>query len=1065
MEKSSWFFNIAMVIINALILYLIFEDQLFLWIFIGSIIVFGIFVLRSLITRILTLGKSIDKMETPHTGGFLDGIKLSKKYLTINKKYTFTSIIGLLLAILVISQVLIINSSFRQTSFNQYIQHTNTTGYEFQIDHVDNQTFLNWEEYVSNNLNRWEHISESQIKSFDSIGKIRFNIYLGEFIEQEKNESWANYILGETRLWTEEYYQVYSGFPSFPGFSFDPNDRVLIIPSDLKSPYKNGTTTDYDTNEFIISESETYSFEILTDFSKHNIINGTMEDFNKIRYNVDKVWQLTDEDIGYLKNSQILLPISSTWFGLFSSNGDEWDLYQNLLRSNFNTTLPDFVWGKPGISGQIRIEIKDIKDQSLDTQMIELTKLITQVDEDISQFIENQEPHIPTFQISFKSSAPLSVQFNRYTSGTSDLNRAILMTSLPLVLISLFLLYFSLTLIEKRKEKLFGQMLIRGSSIFQVRGMLLVEIIFSSLIATAVGMVLSVPISSLFLKSSGLLEFNNPSTTLVIPANWIWRLPLIGMLLAIDFNMISINNIAKLEIEEAVSSVSNKKPFWIRMNLDLVLFLLSGVFWLIILNFKINFEYANLIYSIIAPIMLVITLIGFPLVIGRYFIQFLEKLVIFSKLRFDMLTLAIHNINKNKQFTTQLVALLLTGMMLSFMGLVMTQTMSEVSDERAKYSLGSDIYVEGLDIDDPINDDKLDIDGVAGFSYSKELVYTPDRIELPIGQNENDIRTTHILGVNPDTFPRAAFWMDDYADLDLVTLMRSLGSLRDAFFLRPAIIERTTAEALNMEIGDRLSFSFGFQGRLSTSFTIAAFVDYFPRFITEIPTNNLDNTGKVQDIFIITRLVTTENLDAALSFDSISTGAYVKIEESADITQVAEALNANFIDNEMIKVVIYTNEIISLLQSLESQGELAKEENEIFEISLHSILLITFIVNIVGMGYYSFSFTSDRQKELGIYRALGMKRRQITNLLFYEILLIVLSSIIFGMLAGIFVSYITLIMIVGGGVQIVPPISLVFPQNPLMILAATTTIAALVLAFIPVFLTTRKQTANILRAQ
>ena len=109
---------------------------------------------------------------------------------------------------------------------------------------------------------------------------------------------------------------------------------------------------------------------------------------------------------------------------------------------------------------------------------------------------------------------------------------------------------------------------------------------------------------------------------------------------------------------------------------------------------------------------------------------------------------------------------------------------------------------------------------------------------------------------------------------------------------------------------------------------------------------------------------------------------------------------------------------------MESQGELAKEENEIFGISLHSILLVTFIVNVVGMAYYSFSFTADRQKELGIYRALGMKRSQIMVLLFYEILLIVLTSIMFGMISGIVVSYIALIMIVGGGVQIVPPIAM-----------------------------------------
>lgn len=1065
MGKNSWFFNLSMVVINALLLFLIFEDQLYFWAFLASTLVFGIFILRHIIGTILKSNKTDARIDSPHSGGLLDGIKLSRKYLKINKKYTFTSIIGLILAILVISQVMIINSSFRQYSFDQYSEHANTTGYEFHIENVDNQSFLNWAEFTTNQLNKWKQVSDSQINSINSIGEIRFNLYLGEFLEPDKNESWANYVLSETRIWTEEYYRLYSNFPSFPGFEFDANEIVLIIPANLESKYTNKTTTDYSTTEFISSEGDNHTFEILTGYSKHDIINGTVVEFDKISYQADHVWQLTDADIGYLKNNQLVLPISHTWSGLFSANGHEWDLYSKLMRSNFNTTIPDFVWGKPSISGSVSIAIEKIENYSLESQVIELSKLVEAMDIDILNFIENQEPHLPTFEISFKSSSPLTVQFVRYTSGTSDLNRAILITSLPLVLTSLFLLYFSLTLIEKRKEKLFGQMLIRGSSILQIRGMLLAEILFSSIIATVLGMLMSVPISSLFLKSSGLLEFNNPNVILVIPTNWIWRLPLIGMLLAMDFNLLSINNIANLEIEDAVSNVSNKKPFWVRINLDLILFLLSGLFWLIILNFNLSFEYSSFIYSVLAPIMLVITLIGFPLIVGRYFIQFLERFVMISKLRFDMLTLAIHNINKNRQFTTQLVAILLTGMMLSFMGLVMTQTMSGVSDERAKYSLGSDIFVEGIDIEDPVNNDKLNVSGISGFSYTKRLEYTPDRIELAPDQDENDIHTSHILGIDPQTFPEAAFWMDDYAEDELDTLMYSLGDLRDAFYLRLAFLERTSAEALNLGVGDKYSFSFGYQGRLSTSFTIAALVDYFPRLITEIPTNDLGSTGKLKNIYLITQLATVESLDSALSFDRVSTGAYIKVEEGVEITEVAEALDANYADADNIKVVTYTSEIISLLSSLESQGELAKEENEIFEISLHSILLVTFIVNIVGMGYYSFSFTADRQKELGIYRALGMKRKQITVLLFYEILLIVLTSIIFGMLSGVVVSYITLIMIVGGGVQIVPPISLVFPRDPLIILASVTTISALILAFIPVFLTTRRQTANILRAQ
>lgn len=1057
-SKRSWVMITLSIALNALIFYIIIQADIFRSITIVASVVLLVLIIRKLIQNWLRRRKDTGILAVPHSGKAIDGVKIIRKYLKINRKYLLATTIGLVLALLVIAQVSIMSTSYRQAGFERFIDGNDLSLVKIEVNNANDTIFNIWESVFDPRIDDWMEEYGFEYNSSWSYGRLTFKIMLGPRFNFDAASRWMDFQTATTHEYSKNVYDLYSQFPSFQGFEYDNNESLLVVPPSISRARTAIGTVYYNPDDFLNVTETNGTMDILVDKATQYPVIDDSQSFNNITYAFDRVWQLTDDDLAFIKSNNLRLPFKSDQANFYLRDNQEWDLFSHLINSENNANITNYTYGDIGFTSIIKINLPLIIDLSLQDLNTLIGEFVNEISALITGFSSVRISHSTALVITTQVTSPLGNVVTEFLNGISDLNRIILVTSVPLILTSLFLLYFSLTIVEKRKEKLFGQMLMRGGSILQIRAMLTAEILIASVLATGIGMGLSIPLSSLFLQSSGLLAFNNPAIELIIPRDLYWRLPLLGLLLSLDFNLISLNKISKLEIDETMIPFEDKQPFWIKFNLDLIFFIISILFWAFVLFGSISENLNEIVYDQFGPMMLLFSVFGFPLVVGRYLIQMLDYILQFLKIRFDILNLAVKNLITNRNFTNKLIALLITCMMFAVMGLVMTTTMVETSEERAQYLLGSDIYVEGIDIHNSTEMDKLMVNGVSSISPIKELIYKPNVYELPPGIKAIDAIVSHFIGIDLDTFANTAYWKESYASESiskLVDILRINGS---------TILQKNFAEILDLDIGDTHELRYGSTASKKYDLSLNGIVDYFPNFIFDIPDSEL-TVEEQQHLYFVVSLDTLEILENEVSIWQLTQGFYIKLENQIDVSKVADQLNFIFRNDDEIKISSYDEFAVSILQSIEEGNGLAEQENDFLEISLHSILLITFLVIIMGILSYSNVLLGSRSTEIGIYRALGMKRNQIVKLLFYEISIIIFSSVFFGVLAGIFLSKITFLVTFGGSANIVPPFTMKYPLSLLLNTSLTITALSLFLSFIPAFRISRKKVQNVLRAQ
>ncbi|MCE7735584.1 MAG: ABC transporter permease [Candidatus Heimdallarchaeota archaeon] len=1057
-SKRSWVMISLSIALNSLIFYIIFQADIFRSITIVASVVLLFFIIKNLIQNWFKGRKELGILAVPHSGKAIDGVKIIRKYLKINRKYLLATTIGLVLALLVIAQVSIMSTSYRQAGFDRFIEGNDLSLVRIEVNNANKSVFDIWESVFDPRIDDWMEEYGFEYNSSWSYGRLTFKIMLGPRFNFDAASRWMDFQTATTHEYSKHVYDLYSQFPSFQGFEYNNSESLLVVPPSISRARTAIGTAFYGIDDFLDISETNSTMKILVDQPTQFPVFDHSQSFNNITYAFDRVWQLNDDDLAFIKSNNLRLPFKSDQANFYLRDNQEWDLFSHLFNSENKANITNYTYGEIGYTSFIKINLPLIIDLPLLDLNTQVGEFVNEISALVTGFSSVRVSHSTSLVITNQVTSSLGSLVTEFLEGISDLNRIMLVTSVPLILTSLFLLYFSLTIVEKRKEKLFGQMLMRGGSILQIRTMLTAEILIASVLATGIGMGISIPLSSLFLKSSGLLAFNNPAIELIIPRNLYWRLPLLGLLLSLDFNLIALNKVAKLEIDETMIPLEDKQPFWLKFNLDLIFFIISILFWVFVLFGSISENLNEVVYDQFGPMMLLFSVFGFPLVVGRYLIQTLDYILQFLKIRFDILNLAVKNLITNKNFTNKLVALLITSMMFAVMGLVMTNTMVETSEERAQYLLGSDIYVEGIDIHNSTQIDKLMIKGVSSISPVKELIYKPSVYELPRETKAIDAIVSHFIGIDPDTFVNTAYWQESYSSEAISTLVDNLRTNGST------ILQENFAEILDLDIGDTHELRYGSTASKKYDLTLNGIVDYFPNFIFDIPDPEL-TADEQKHLYFIVSLDTLEILENEVSIWQLTQGFYIKLENQAEASKITEELNFIFRNDEEIKISSYEEFAVSILQSIEEGNGLAEQENDFLEISLHSILFITSLVIIIGILSYSYVLLGSRSAELGIYRALGMKRNQIVKLLFYEISIIIFTSVFFGLLAGIFLSKITFLVTLGGSANTIPPFAMKYPLSLLLYTSAAITALSLILAFIPAFRISRKKVQNVLRAQ
>jgi ABC-type lipoprotein release transport system permease subunit len=946
----------------------------------------------------------------------------------MNRIYVIATVIGLVLATVVASQTVLISSSYQSQIFDDFIENSDDRALTFGLYNIRSLEDINeWIEHMGDVDSIIEE--NNLILNYTKTSKQQSNQIIAGDPEQTNDGKYVRTLYVQTREYTQEIFDFYSSLTSFnSSVKFNLSEPLLIVPF-----Y-------YDINETSILNYGT--IEVLAD---SEFKSNTTDPFNSIPiHNVNYfMWTQGDEE-DYWQNGGGTIDNFYPFSGYLLLNAsaiDELmvDIFEIL--ADIEENGGDYFWFDVSLESSVYIELPEITTSSIDNIMGILGRLETDARGFASSFEKSHDLWIWVY-------SPLYSSLQYYEMEVAGINTILLLVTGPLIALALFLVYFSLTLVEQRKQRVIAILKVRGSSKDQLYSMMLSEAFSAALMAVIAGMILSIPWTLLTLRASGILQFDNPAIPINIPASWYWRLPLIGIIFALDLNMSSIASLSTTKIDEGEITEEKRKPFWQRYYLDLILLSLSIIFWISMQFIPGNVGFIrSILVIIIGPFTMIIFMIGAPLVTARYFSTIIGKISDVLWRNFSgMIALATRNMRKNKFSASRLVSFLLLGMMLSYVSVIIPTTFIDWNTETTAYSMGSEIYISGMDSSNATQLDFLNIPEIDAYSEVTKL-------SLQTGYN-NRIESYTILGVDTDTFEDAAFWRNNYDD-------KSLSKILDKIDTNSSMgMQTETMLAMGVEIDDYLQIDlFDKAGnQVILEFNVTTSFDYFPNLVNFLPYSDGDGGYYAWLAYGLVDLDTAKSM--AQYADYYEVGTYVNVKDKVNVTALAISLRESFSSNTSISVYSIDENTSGLLQQPAVKLLLS---------SLQGMTIITVIASILAVSYFSFISLSERKREIGVFRALGMVRSQIFMLLVAEGIIILSMGITIGGLAGyslvyIFFQFMAEIFGQGGGIG-VPPLHIVIPWDTVGIFTLLMFVLTLVAAAAPAQYTANQQTGSILRAE
>ncbi len=913
-------------------------------------------------------------------------IGIVKKYLKISRKYLMASAIGMVLATLLLSQGILTPQIYEKQIAEQYFNGNQVNSFSINYYHNTNNV-TNDMPIIFENFKKMKTIAEQQlsgsnfpiVSAFDWI-TLETSLNSSRLI---KNNSRNDFYYGPSFVTvlplTENNIQFLSDRHLFQGSSTNDTAMLLTYPS-FKEFFQSENTVP-------LLFEKVYSFEPTYNATKLEYsVNLTNKVFTSL-------YDLFDNYVG-----EILLFVSIPIFS------DLMSIYQTQYPVSYNKEF-----SRSSYTLFLYSPIPPLDD--IDSRKKELAALTNKLYGSFSEY----DVYITT---------PFEKKLDDYQDTLSGLIFTIILFLSPIIGLGLYLVYYSSTLVEKRRRKLVSIMRMRGTTENELKTMFIFEIVAGSLIAVGVGMVLSIPWVQLINSFSGFFQISFNQTPSVSPIfEWYWQVPLTGMILAFDVNMFPLFKLADPNLTEGMGPEEKRPPFWQRYYFDVILFIIGFIDYALISFIPINPQTIGvlIIIFLLSPFAIIGIFIGSSLIVARFFspvIGFFSDFIWIR--RGDMIALATRNMRQNRYTSSKLVAFILFALMVSFTFIILPNSIIPYSEETTMYSSGADVVISGPQF---LNTSTLtNITGIEGVEGFTNLVQTYLSFE----------RSISLLAVNASSFAEYSFWKGKYADKPIEKLMDALGKKQENI-----LMQKLSAKSLDIEVGD----SFFLQSSDNTiDLTVVGMFDYFPRLV-----QYLDPTYP-QTYFVM-------NLDYffSLNLTGITAYSYIKVDKNANITRIL---------SEIDDVLPASYSVSSPLKEISENNVFKKLTVTISQSSLMTALLAISIATF----YYAFTTLSDRKKEIGIFRALGMKEKQIFQLLLVETLIIILIGVLLGIVFGVILSDFISKLIFAGSFG-VPPFSLEFPISYLSSYGLIVLLLAVVGAIIPAKRIASLQTGSILRAE
>jgi len=546
----------------------------------------------------------------------------------------------------------------------------------------------------------------------------------------------------------------------------------------------------------------------------------------------------------------------------------------------------------------------------------------------------------------------------------------------PVIGMALSLTSYSANLMKRTQKRQISSLLQRGASRQEVLFVLILQMIELTITALLISFIFGYGFTWLISKSVGFLNFAGigfyPALNIVV----LYVIIVTGFLLSIFINSKNIWDMSKITTQEAYLEHQDKKPFWEKLYLDVVLIIVGVSLWLIVktqLSGTTAYDFAYA-FGTTAP---VLTILGSIMLITRLYpllIQAISKAT-WKIHKLEIIGLATRRSSRRRSDVVRSLILITLTFTLIFSSLVTIQSYRDFDVENAYYSIGSDILVRTVDItnNDTLNTVK-EIEGVYSATYLK---FTSQIVTY------GDLTYSYIvLGIDPIEFAKTAYFDNEY--LRNQNPEEFFGAIQTN---TEAAMQRDQLDKIETYTGENVTiFYTKYQlGDTQIAIQIVGIYDYFPRFYTAEP----DPNDPIFRFNIVCNYDLLEEL--AYSDFSIAGDLLVKVADGYEITDVAAEIESTLhrsVDN-----------VVDLTKA--QQGSL---RNTMLFGSLNATFISSLVITISAIILMILLQVVENEREVVTLKILGMSPKQLFSMFLSEAMAIVIFGAIVGSSIGIFAA-------------------------------------------------------------
>jgi len=949
-------------------------------------------------------------------GKLTERFRLNLKFMSSSGKFAAITIIGLSLSIAMVTQNILFLNSFRNNAFNEFSSNITDTQIDTQLEDI-----------------RWsgtelKGILESAVTNEMEDAHLSTNLLA--------TQEWLSYRFMFLRVLNEKT----SEFEFHDTYLVGIDVSYLPLLSDL---VENGTAPGFNQYCLVTNTKTIEETNVGTNDSYHLYIalenNDPRESYEA---GIGTAGQIIDFT-GIINLDDVTfgsLPIPEeikTLVSLVLNLGKEIIITDFMNVRNLLSTIT-LSKNEFSVFGRILFDVTAFNVFKLDQQISELQVFVNRLTEALINVVSDNSPN---YQLKVNPYIlPLLTAFKK---EYRIFQTFLMLFMLPTLGMALTLTAFASNQIKKQRDLHIHSYYQRGASRRMLFSFMLFELLIFSIIATLIGFLIGWPYTLIALKSDNFFSFTNAAT---IPKP---NALVIGICLAVGFfiawfsNVFSLWNKTKTSIAEVLQEQKEKTPFWQRFYVDILLLILGVILWIVSLT-QIGGTGASAIefafyFAAPAPILIIIGAIMFITRTYPAVVQWVSKLMM--KLhRFELSAVAARNAVRRKGSTTRTIILMTLTFTLTIATMIVPDSYQAYDIENSYYHLGADIVVANVDIQNPTYKQSVEaIEGVEATTYVGILEVANTESEL--------LYSITIMGVELDNFSKVAFQEPEYTDgLGMETLLQSIQNESDVIGQKKQVAQLNLGENNTFIIKNwALPEDNTTQQDLylaSYPVTFTAFYEFWPLLYTEIPRE----TAREIKVGLIANLSLAYKI-ARNDYD-VQGKLFVKVKDGYSPSEVAKQIELNTQHStENIEDAI-----------LISEGSL--KATVLFG-ALNSSIIVSILISSATLIVMMFVQGVEREKEIALLKAFGIKRGQLFVFFITEAIIILIFTMILGGALGFSAS--AMIMKILRIEVVIPKHEMVFPVGKILWTTFAIFLSGLVSTIIPILINTRKKIGGSLK--